>query len=599
MKKTLALLVFVYFSTSNCFAQEDKAESKPSKQRLAEILFQGALEEGVEDHVELSFLPSSEETLQKLIGRIQKAKNDPEIQGMVLRADSLQIGMAKTQALQRALADFRSSGKKIHAYLVQASTKEYLLACNADEISMTPSGFLMLPGLRIELTYMKELLDWLGVQADVIHIGEFKTAFENYYRNEMSPGQKEALGAILDGFYEQIIRTISEGRKMSKERVQAAIDSAMFMGTQARARGLVDFTEYEDEFMTRLKTIYGQKLEVVEKYGMKEKSEINFSDFTAIFQMFGEMMKKPETPRGEKIAVIYAMGPIHTGKSESSAFGGKSMGSATMVKAIREAADDSNVKGIVLRINSPGGSGLASDEMWREIVRAKAKKPFVASMSDVAGSGGYYIAMAADSIVAEEGTITGSIGVIGMKLVLSGLYDKIGVHPQVIQRGKNAGIFSSSSSFNEEERSLMTRYLESFYQEFVSKVAEGRNRPFDEMEKIARGRIWTGTEAKRIGLVDELGGLEEAITIAKKKAGLDPLKKMPLLELPKPKTFMELLEDGGFPFGQVRESQLLHFLNQSIRGLASLRDSNGLLQLFQTNRAESHYFLMPFEFHWR
>ena len=575
-------------------AQEE--DSKPKPPKLAQITVEGELAEGVENPLGFSVFGGRPKLLQTLLRNIEKARGDAEIQGLVLRIDGPQVGMAKVAAIRRALSDFRASGKKVHVHFDSASTKEYVIAAGADDISMVPSGWLEMPGLRVEIAYMKELLDWLGVKADVIHIGEFKTAFEDLYRNEMSEGQKEALNSILDGFYEEIVRTVSEGRKISADRVKSAVDAGFLTAAQARARGLLDFTEYEDEFRARLERDYGGKLEIVEGYGKKKKPEIDFEDFAAIGQLFGEIFRKPETPKGDKIAVVYAVGMIVSGKSQDSPFWGQVMGSRTMVKAIREAAENREVKAIVLRVDSPGGSGLASDEIWREVVRAKAKKPFVVSMSDVAGSGGYYIAMAADSIVAEEGTITGSIGVIGMKLVLGGLYDKIGMHVQALERGRNAGIFSSASPFSEEQRAIVTKLLESFYHDFVSKAAQGRGRSFEEIDKVARGRIWTGKQAKAIGLVDELGDLRAAIEVAKQKAGIEAGKDLPLLELPRPKSFFELLEED-LPFGFRAEGSLppgvpgaLLLLPQPKRAYAFL---GGLLRI-----QEPALFLIPFQLSW-
>lgn len=539
-----------FFASASLVAQESGKET-PKTPKLAQITISGEISEGPEaaGGANLFNFGPKPKRLQTILKTIRKAKDDAEVSGMLLRVDGPDAGMGKMNAIRQALIDFRSSGKKIHMHCSEASTKEYLIACAGDDISMMPLGVLMLPGVHIEMSYMKELLDWAGVKADVVHIGEFKTAFENFARNEMSEGQRKSLNDLMDGYFEQIVDSVAQGRKMSAERVKAAIDTAIFTAAQARARGLIDQVEYEDEFRARLKKEYGGKLEVLERYDKPERDEIDFSDFTFFIKIFSEMSKKPEKLKGDKIAVVYAVGGIHSGKS-----GDSSMGSVTMVKAIREAWEDQSVKAIVLRVDSPGGSAIASDEIWREIVRAKEKKPVIVSMSDVAASGGYWISMSADAIVAEPTTITGSIGVVGMKPVLRDFYKKVGMNPQGLQRGKMAGMGSLSQEWSPEERGLVMRLMEGIYSEFVSKVSSGRGRAFEEMEKIARGRIWTGKQAKQLGLVDELGGLDDAIRIAKTKAGVDPAKELKILELPRPKTFMDILEEGDFPFARIAAS---------------------------------------------
>lgn len=555
MKTTSYLVsaILLPLLASASFAAQEASKETPKSPKLAKIMIGGEITEGPEAPVTpslFSFGPKPKR-LQTILHTIRKAKEDKEVAGMLLRVEGSSMGWAKLNAIRNALIDFKASGKKIHVHFDAASTGEYVLHCAASDISMIPSGMLALPGLHLEINYIKDLLEWAGIKADVIHIGEFKTAFESWARSEMSEGQRTSLNDLLDGIFEQIVGSIAQGRKMGEDRVKAAIDTGILTAAQARARGLIDQVEYEDEFHARLKKEYGDKLEILERYGKPEREEIDFSDFTFFIKIFSEMSKKPEKVKGDKIAIVYAVGAIESGKSEESGFGGQSMGSQTMVKAIREAAEDNTVKAIVLRVDSPGGSAIASDEIWREVVRAKEKKPVVVSMSDVAASGGYWISMSADAIVAEPTTITGSIGVVGMKPVLGGMYQKVGIRPQVLQRGKMSGISSLSQPFSPEERLLITKLMDTTYNEFVSKVSAGRGRAFEEIEKVARGRIWMGKQAKQLGLVDELGGLEDAIRIAKTKAGIDPAKELKTLELPRPKTFMEILEEGDFSFAQV------------------------------------------------
>jgi protease IV len=549
MHPIVPLLLPLLVSCQDPAAQE--AAAKKPVARLAEIRIKGPLEDAPEKPFAL--FGGAPKSFRTFLRRIEKVKDDAEVKGLVLRFDEgAGLGLAKSAEVRRVLDRVRASGKKVHARVESLGLGEYLVACGCDEISLEPAGDVILPGLRLELTYLRDLLDKIGVVADVVHIGEYKTAFENYYLREMSPAQKESLEAILDDVYAHLVEAIAKGRRLTPEQVKAAVDTAVFTPTQARARKLVDAVEYEDEFKARLAGAYGEAVSFVENYGRKDRKEIDFEEtdpFTAVLQIFGEMFKKPKPPEGDKIALVYANGMIVTGKSgEASPLGGGTMGSRTMVEAIREAAEDDTVKAIVMRVDSPGGSGLASDEIWREVVRAKGRKPFVVSMADVAGSGGYYISMGATAIVAEPTTITGSIGVVAMKPVLGGLYGKIGANPQSLQRGRRAGLMTLDAPFSNEERDTLRKFMEAFYGEFVGKVAEGRATTPEKIDPIARGRIWSGRRAVELGLVDRVGGLDDAIALAKEKAGLDPKAPLPLYELPKPRSIAELLEEGGFPF---------------------------------------------------
>ncbi len=548
MQPIVPLLLPLLVSCQDPAAQE--AAAKKPVARLAEIRIKGPLEDAPEKPFAL--FGAAPKSFRSFLRRIEKVKDDAEVKGLVLRFDEGGLGLAKSAEVRRVLDRVRESGKKVHARVESLGLGQFLVACGCDEISLEPAGDVILPGLRLEVTYLRDLLDKIGVVADVVHIGEYKTAFENYYLREMSAAQKESLEAILDDVYAHIVEAIAKGRRLAPEQVKAAVDTAVFTPTQARARKLVDAVEYEDEFKARLAGAYGEAVSFVEDYGKKGRKEIDFEEtdpFTAALQIFGELFKKPKPPEGDKIALLYANGMILTGKSaEASPLGGGTMGSRTMVEAIREAAEDNTVKAIVMRVDSPGGSGLASDEIWREVVRAKGRKPFVVSMADVAASGGYYISMGATAIVAEPTTITGSIGVVAMKPVLASLYQKIGANPQSLQRGRRAGLMTLDAPFSNEERDTLRKFMEAFYGEFVGKVAEGRSTTPEKIDPIARGRIWSGRRAVELGLVDRVGGLDDAIALAKEKAGLDPKAPLPLYELPKPRTISELLEEGGFPF---------------------------------------------------
>ena len=339
---------------------------------------------------------------------------------------------------------------------------DYLLACACDQIIMPESGNLMLPGVRAEVMFYKQLFDKLGIQADMLQVGDFKGAAEPYTRSGMSDAFRQQYELVIDDLYDQMVDTIATDRNLKRDEVEQAIDQGLFTAAQAEESGLIDLVAYEDESQGEMKkSLAADTLLIVRDYGRK-KVDTDFSGMSGMFKFFellGGSSSKSRASRAEKIAVVYAVGAIMSGRSQSDLFGSQSLGSDTLVAALRQAEKDETVAGIVLRIDSPGGSALASDMIWRQV--RECKKPIVASMGDVAASGGYYIAMGCDKIVAEPGTLTGSIGVVGGKLAMSGLMNKVGLTTDVISRGKNSGLFSSSEPFSDSEREVFRKSMES------------------------------------------------------------------------------------------------------------------------------------------
>jgi protease-4 len=361
----------------------------------------------------------------------------------------------------------------------------------------------------------------------------------------MSPPLRESFEALVDDAYEDFVANIAAGRGMKDYRVKTLLDQGLFTAADARRAELIDQVVYPDQFRDWVrKTLKADEINLVADY-KKTKLEADFSGITGMMKMMELILGgKPTQPTGKKpkIAIVYAVGPIMPGKSVTDIFGSSTVGSTSMVEALRKAADDPKVSAIVLRIDSPGGSAYASDLIWQETVRIQ--KPIVASMGDVAGSGGYYIAMGADKIVAEPGTITGSIGVVGGKIVLGGLYEKIGLATETISRGKHSEALSSNRPFTPEERELWGGLLREIYRQFVGKAAQGRKRSYQELDKLAQGRIYSGRMAQTNGLVDQVGTLADAIVEAKKAGGLKPDEDVELLILPQPRTIFEQLFEG-------------------------------------------------------
>lgn len=469
-----------------------------------------------------------------LMTQIRKAKADNRIGAVLLDINFPGIGWGRADELRDAIKDLRSSGKPVYAYMQLGMNKDYYIATAAEKIYMPPPGDLWVNGFAAESMFYKGSLDKLGIEAEVIQIGpKYKNAPDQYTRKDMGEGHKEVLNAILDEYTSRFSLAMVESRGKSAEDVKAIIDNAPYSAVQAKDQNLIDGAFYIDQVYDELKTRLG--------YGADEK----LRTITG-----GRYREIPSDSlglnNGERVAVVFASGAINVGRSNDGLFGGEMVGSDTIVKAVNDAAADSSIKAIVLRVDSPGGSALASDLMWRALENAKAKKPVVVSMGDVAASGGYYIAANANKIVAEPSTLTGSIGVFVGKPVVKGLYDWLGVTNEYTIRGKNAGIFRETEKWNPDERAKMEEQANNIYfTNFIPKVATGRKMSLEQANTLGQGRVWTGTQAKENGLVDEIGGLETAIRIAKELASLPADKDVRRVVFPAPRPFLETIFGGG------------------------------------------------------
>jgi protease-4 len=577
------------------------ADDKIEQATLAHIKLAGTLEE---KPVPLDPLfGGTSENFRDKIERIRKAAKDPSIQGLYLQIESVGMGWAKLDEMSRAIADFRMKhGKKVYAYLDSGDSKDFLLALACDQVCVPESGSIMLTGVRAEVTFYKDLFDKIGVKADMLQMGDFKAAAEPFMRSSMSEPARKQLTSVIDDYYENsIIERIVKarpGRKFTADQVKKLIDQGPYTARGAHKAGLIDRVAYAEEFQESIQRgLHANRLKIAKNYKQRKAEDIDFGNPFAVLKMLMNPAK-PKSSGKPKIAVIYAVGVISMGKGGESLLGGEVVGSTSMIEAIRKAENDETVKAVVLRVDSPGGSALASDLIWHELIRCNKKKPVVASMSDVAASGGYYISMAARKIYAEPGTLTGSIGVVGGKLAIGGTLDKIGIKSEVISRGANANIMSADQPFNKSERETMTALMKDVYDQFLDKALLGRQKAGKEkmtredLVKLAGGRIWTGRQAKANGLVDELGSMEDAITAAKKLAGVDPDKELELLILPESKSFLDALIEGKSesraPGRQVLTPALLRELPELARKLRCL---DGLLQL----RGEPVWLTMPYQ----
>ena len=532
--------------------KETKAAEK--KVRIAYIIIDGALPESPG---EMSLFGDLGVDLRKTMARIEKAGDDQSIAGVILQIDAAP-GRGKLNELRSAIKRVQGKGKKVYALLESAMGPQYQLASACDEIVLPESGEVLLPGVRAEFSFYKDLFAKVGVEADMMHVGDFKGAAEPYTRDSLSEPVRKNMTALIDDLYDEMLTTIASDRDIKIEEIRKLVDQGLLMADEAKEAGLVDRVIYPDQFRDALQAEYkADKLVYVENYA-KQKVDTDFSGPMGMMKLFQSMMGEGRSGSGDdapKIAVVYAVGPIMSGKSQSSLMGGTSMGSTTIVEALQEAAKDETVKAIVLRVDSPGGSALASDLIWRQT--QAIDKPIIASMGDVAASGGYYISMGADRIFAEPGTVTGSIGVVGGKLAMKGVYDKLGIDTESISRGENSGIFSTTDKFTESERKVVERMMKVIYDQFTSKAAEGRKMKQEDLEKLAGGQVYTGRVAKRLGLIDEVGTLRDSIQAAKRQAGLDPDKKVELIVLPKPENPFEALFGGNMDAEREAEARVL------------------------------------------
>jgi protease-4 len=514
-------------------AVPDQAPNK--KIAVVEITLRGSIEE--RGTALLPFGPR-QVRLHDVTASLRKAASDEDVQAVVLRLRQPSLGVAKVQEVTDAVREVQAAKKKVYAYTSACGNGDYVLACSADRIVVPPGGAVALTGLGAEATFIKGMLDWLGIQADLLNTGPHKSAGDALTRDSMSEENRKVLNELLDDLYDQFVGAIAKGRKLEPDKVKAIIDDGPYPADGARKAGLVDDLLYYDQFIESIGKELGGEVDLKRSYHRMGPRGPDLSQMN-LFTMFAALQPQPAIPRTKtpKVAVIYASGLIAPGGM----FGEDVVSASLMHDAFEKARKNDTVKAVVLRVDSPGGSAIESDVIWREVERTKAAgKPVVASLSDVAGSGGYYIVMGTDAIVAQPGSITGSIGVLGGKLVLKGLYDKIGVKKEVFRRGKNAALFSDYAPFDDRERQQMKTFIGAIYDEFVSKAATGRNMPRAKMLTLATGRVWTARSARNLGLVDRLGGLKEAYELAIEKAGLKGQEVQPVI-LPREKSILDAL----------------------------------------------------------
>jgi protease-4 len=465
-----------------------------------------------------SFLERRPTSLRTLMQSLDRAASDPKIRAVVVRVSLLpDSGWGKVQELRDAITRFRKSGKPAYAHLEITGNKEYYLATACTKIYAVPSALLDVTGLHSEVMFFRNTLDKLGVQAQFEGVGKYKNAPNQFTETGFTEAHREQMEALLDSVYEQYVAAIASARGKTTDEVEAIVDAGPYEGRDALKAGLVDELLYEDQIEERLKA-----------------ERITPGRYVRTAGGFG-IDGRP------KVALVYAVGDIAPGESQNGPLGSEMAGSDTVAGAIREARKDDSIKAIVLRVDSPGGSGTASDVIWREVSLARSSKPVVVSMGDVAASGGYYISMSSDAIVAQPATITGSIGVFGGKFSIHGLYEKLGITKEILARGERAAMFSEYRPWTDDERDRIRTLMVSFYRDFVGKVAHGRKKSYEDVDAVAQGRVWTGSDALQHGLVDRLGGMDVALALAKEKARIALDQEVNVVILPERKGFFDLL----------------------------------------------------------
>lgn len=537
----IVAIVIVVFAIARIFESKQPTVSADSALVLS---LSGGLPEAAPVEIPVPFLRSaSVPTMRDIWASLRNAASDHRVKAVVLEPYGLSAGWGKIEELRQDLLDFEKSGKPVYALLQSPGSKAYYLASAAQKIYLSPDDVLNVKGFRASELYFKNALDKLGITVDVDHIGQYKDAGDIFTRTGMSPDTREVLGQVVGQIYGDFSSTIAAARHKSTDQIEALIDQGPFMADQAKANGLIDETGYDDQLYSDLEKV-------------THTPKLNRVTIGNYYRAFSE--------GGDRIALLVGEGDIIRGDGQGLG-SGSVIASGPFIKTIREIRSDDSIKGVILRIDSPGGDAIASDEILRELKLLSAAKPMVISMSDVAASGGYYIASTGDPIISYPDTITGSIGVLYVKPSVQGLFNKLGISEDSVQKGKNAGIDSIYAPLSDAAKQKLHDSLQYVYNIFVSKVAKARKETPAQIEPIAQGRVWMGTQAKQNGLVNRLGGLDTAIMMVRQRAHLPPGGETDLVLYPPRRSLLEVLT--GSPTTPVAEEIAAKDLRKTIPDL--------------------------------
>jgi protease-4 len=553
MKRLVKNLVIVSCTlavSTNAFAQFDMfrkltQDEKPKEttKQIAHFKIKGQLKETPSNLPPL-FGSEPPQSLKGLLERFKEARRDNNVVAVVVDLQQAALGFAQLQEIHKAMRKLVATDKEVYVHADSLRTMTYAVATGASHVSIVPTGDVWLVGLYGETPYLRSALDKLGCVPDIEQCGDFKSAGEPLMRTEPSDESRRMSKWLIDGLYDNLVNLIAESRDMTPEKVQALIDGGPYSAEEALQSGLIDSVKHRQDFIADIKKQYGANAKFVMDYGKKGEFEIPDDNFFAMFEFIMKMFNPtPKVYTEPSVAVVYVEGAIQTGVGESSPFGPAEGAFSTSIrKALDKAAQDKSVKAVVLRVNSPGGSALASEIILDAARRVAEKKPLIVSMGNVAASGGYYVSCAAEAIFADPGTITASIGVIGGKIVTSGMWDKLGINWHATKRGDMAGMLSTASPFSDAERKKIRHYMTTVYDVFKKHVTDARGekltKPIDE---IAGGRVFTGAQAMELGLVDAMGGLDDTIKYAAKQAKISEYE---IRVIPEPANIFDLFMGG-------------------------------------------------------
>jgi len=537
----LVTLFLIFFALARSFREAPPTVAQNS---VLELRLSGDIPE--RPPVEVPFGALAERptpTVTNVWMMLRKAAVDERVKAVVLEPQSLSVGWGKLEEIRADLEQFKKSGKPVFAYLKTPGAREYYLACAAGRIYLSPTDWLNLKGMRLVVMYFKNTLDKLGVSVQVEHDGKYKDFGDMFTRTSMSADSREVMNSLVDGLYGDLVEGIAQGRKMTPDAVRALIDNGPFLASDALHGGLVDELGYEDQMFAAL------------------QKKVNAGTLHRLST--GSYLRVPAASLGltghHQIAMLVADGTITRGSPDDDGVASDGISATGFIRLLRRIGANTSLDGVVVRINSPGGDAVASDEIWREMNLLSRKKPLVISMSDTAASGGYFMAMTGDPIVAYPGTLTGSIGVVFGKPNLHGLYNKLGITEDGVSRGRFAGIDSEYSDLSPVELAKLEEGVDASYHAFVAKVAEARRRPFDQIDAVAQGRVWLGQQAAARGLVDQLGGIRRALELVKQKAHIPASEDVTVVMYPPRRSIFDVL------FGRPEESLMESRLRRLVR----------------------------------
>ncbi len=484
-------------------------------------------------------------TLEDLVRRFNAAAEDNAIEGLIVRLGRFGGGWGKAAEIRNALRNVAGHGKEVIVYLEDAGSIQYYIATGADRIVMPHAGAFMLVGLRGEVMFLRGLFDKIGVTPDFVQVGDYKGASDPFVHQRATEEFDEVMNALFDSLFESFVSAIAAGRGVEADTVRELIDDGPYTVHGAVDAGLIDSVMFYDELLEEIRNRQDAPFELIADYGRQEVDSMPIGEgmqrlLRMMLGMRADMIRDPD-PKDKTIAVLFAAGPVVMERPDSAMLDDSVIDARLIIRILEELREKPNVKAIVLRIESPGGDARASDMIWHALRRTDRVKPVISSISDVAGSGGYYVACGGRYIFAGEGSLTGSIGVMGGKFVVQDLFEKLGLNVEIYQRGRHAGLFSPVEEFSEGQKERFVRLLEDTYSTFLDRVADSRRMNRDEMQAVAEGRAFTGAQALELNLVDELGGLHDAVRHAAAAAGIDADEDVELLFLPKSQSLLDAI----------------------------------------------------------